>query len=343
MSQSGLMAFLLELQGANGGAIPVDVFMREALYHPERGYYTKNIRTVGRRGDFATSASLGRVLGQSIAGWIRSRKAEGMGRHVIEVGGGSGAMALTVLKAFSWIDRLGLSYHLVETSPVLRLEQQQLLKGFRISWHESLPDALQASAGKAMVFSNELIDAFPCKVFERRGGVWCEVCIHIDGNTLGEVLLHRPLPPAASALTQDFPDGQRVEVHAAAGEWMASWSACAREVDLLTIDYGSPIGTLYNRRPRGTLRAYFHQQQFSGGSVFHRFGKQDITADVNFSDLEHWGEKLGWKNVRLQSQGQFIREYVSARDIEQSPADAALADLSGAGDAFQVLHQRIER
>jgi SAM-dependent MidA family methyltransferase len=342
MIQSGLLEFLLELQAANGGVIPVDVFMREALYHPEYGYYTKNIRTVGRRGDFATSASLGRVLGQSIAGWIRSRKAEGMGRHVIEVGGGSGAMALTVLKAFSCFDRLWLSYHLVETSPVLRLEQQKLLKGFRVSWHESLPDALQASAGKAMVFSNELIDAFPCRVFERRDGTWCEVGVHIDGNTLGEVLLHRALPPAASALAYDFPDGQRVEVHASASDWMALWSASAREVDLLTIDYGSPIETLYHRRPRGTLRAYFHQQQCSGGSVFQRFGKQDITADVNFSDLEYWGEKLGWKTVRLQSQGQFIREHVSAHDIEHSPADAALADLSGVGDAFQVLHQRIE-
>jgi SAM-dependent MidA family methyltransferase len=195
--------------------------------------------------------------------------------------------------------------------------------------------------GVALVFSNELIDAFPCRVFERKVGQWFEVGIRIADGKVHEVLLERALPPASSALDLEVADGQRVEVHAAAGEWMASWSSAAKRVDLLTIDYGGEAAEIYDRRPRGTLRAYFHQQRFDGGAVYARFGKQDITADVNFTDLRLWGERLGWKTVRLESQGAFIRRMIPEKEIERSPADAALADLSGAGDAFRVLHQRI--
>jgi len=343
MSQSVLIDFLIGLQDRLGGVIPVDRFMREALYHPEFGYYSSNIRTVGRRGDFATSASLGTILGEAVAGWILRQVADGSGRDVIEVGAGSGAMARTVLGALGFWNRLKIKYHIVETSPVLRAEQQAALKGKRVSWHDSMDAALDAVSGRAMILSNELIDAFPCRVFERRDGVWCEVAIRIDGTSLAEVLIASELPPAASALGLEFAEGQRVEVHAAAGEWMASWSPRAHHVEMLTIDYGGPIEKLYYRRPRGTLRAYFHQQRFDGPSVFHRFGKQDITADVNFTDLQSWGEFLGWETRWMMTQGGFIGEFASRAKMIKIPADVALADLSGVGSAFQVLHQSIRR
>lgn len=343
MSHDGLIPFLLDLQEISGGVIPVDRLMREALYHPDYGYYSKNIRTVGRRGDFATSASLGRILGQAVAGWIQAQMALGMGNAVIEVGAGSGAMASTVLDSLSFWNRLRVRYHIVESSPVLQEEQMIALRGRRVHWHDSLGEALHAVSGRAIVFSNELIDAFPCRVFERRDGAWYEVAIRIDGGQLAEVLVTADLPPSASALEMDFPDTQRVEVHTAAGEWLASWAAHAKQVEMLTIDYGGLVDSLYHRRPRGTLRAYFHQQRFDGAAVFHRFGKQDITADVNFSDLQSWGERLGWKTRKLQTQGAFIREFTRPDAWEKNPADSALADLSGAGSAFQVLHQSMDQ
>lgn len=332
-----LLEFLAALQEECGGAIPVDVWMREALFHPELGYYAKTIRTVGRRGDFATSASLGSVLGGAIAGWIRSL---GERRDLIEVGAGTGALAGVVWKALGWRGRFGRRYHIVETSPVLRKEQRGVLGDRRFVWHESMAGALAACDGRAVIFSNELIDAFPCRVLERRGGKWLDVAVRIEDASVAEVLVERDLPPAASALALDFPDGQRVEVHASAGEWLATWAAGARDVEVLTIDYGDTAERLYHRRPRGTLRAYFHQQRFEGLAVFHRFGKQDMTADVNFSDLMAWGERLGLATVSLESQAEFIRRFGPAASSRESEADRALAEVSGVGDAFRVLWQR---
>ena len=43
---------------------------------------------------------------------------------------------------------------------------------------------------------------------------------------------------------------------------------------------------LYRRRPSGTLRAYAHHQRLEGREVYAGFGLRDLTADVNFSDLQ---------------------------------------------------------
>ena len=40
--------------------------MRMALYDQNDGYYTQNIRNVGRNGDFSTSATINNSLAKSI-------------------------------------------------------------------------------------------------------------------------------------------------------------------------------------------------------------------------------------------------------------------------------------
>jgi SAM-dependent MidA family methyltransferase len=103
---------------------------------------------------------------------------------------------------------------------------------------------------------------------------------------------------------------------------------------MLTIDYGDEMPALYRRRPRGTLRAYFHHQRFEGVEVWHRFGRQDITADVNFTDLRAWTERLGWRTRALETQADFLAAHGA---VHAGLHDAALADHTGAGGAFKVL------
>jgi SAM-dependent MidA family methyltransferase len=333
---SGALEFLLAVQAECGGAIPVERYIREALYHPEHGYYARNIRTVGRRGDFATSASLGEALGSAVARWLSQNRLPARGPwHVIEAGAGTGELARTVLRRLGLWRRRGLTYHIVETSPVLRDEQRKTLPQFRVRWHDSMPAALAACDGRAVIFSNELIDAFPCRLFERHDGAWIEIGVRIVDGRVQECAIDRA-PPASSAFDGEFADGQRVEVHTAAAEWFASWSGAVREARLLTIDYGDTTPALYHRRPRGTLRAYFHHQRTEGAEVYHRFGKQDLTADVNFTDLREWTERCGWRTVALTTQTEFLAAHGAVR---AGMHDAQLADHTGAGAAFKVLMQ----
>ena len=112
---------------------------------------------------------------------------------------------------------------------------------------------------------------------------------------------------------------------------------------MLTIDYGDVVDQLYHRRPNGTLRAYHHQQRIEGTRTYHHMGQQDLTADVNFSDLQIWVEQIGWKNARLETQRDFILRTIpqAKRLYGTDPAAQFLLHPEGAGEAFKVLEQWI--
>ena len=82
---------------------------------------------------------------------------------------------------------------------------------------------------------------------------------------------------------------------------MKELSNAWREGAMLSIDYGGTTGEIYERRPQGTLRAYRGQQRLTGAEAYELPGRQDITADVNFEDLESWARELGWKADGIKS------------------------------------------
>jgi len=95
---------------------------------------------------------------------------------------------------------------------------------------------------------------------------------------------------------------------------------------MITIDYGDLMPGLYHRRPAGTLRGYAHHQRLSGQEIYQAPGRLDLTADVNFSDLEKWGEDLGWKTTRHGTLAEFLPPANSPQFLE-------------AAKAFRVLEQ----
>ncbi|MDX2080751.1 MAG: SAM-dependent methyltransferase [Terrimicrobiaceae bacterium] len=319
---SPAVAFLRDLQDTCGGQIPFERFMQAALYHPEFGYYTTSIRQVGRHGDFSTWPSMDASPARALASWLRA----GRLRHTIEIGAGSGQLASSTLRHLGFLRRLRFHLHIVEISPILRKSQQQLLRPHRVTWHDSVTAALQATNGTADIYSNELIDAFPCRVFIRHLDTWKELALRIDDSTVQETTIDAELPES-TALALPAPDGSRVEVHSAARQWLADWRPHWKAGRLLTIDYGGSAPSIYHRRPHGTLRAYAHQQRLT--NVYSAFGKRDITADVNFDDVELWGRQL---QLRTTFRGSF-REFAAHQNLAIPPA------YEPAADAFFVLEQ----
>jgi SAM-dependent MidA family methyltransferase len=324
-----------------GGRATVAQFMAAALYHPEFGYYTRNIRTVGRVGDFSTSATLHPLLARAVARWSVEYGALTLGRGawaVIEIGAGTGELAWAVRNCLPLVTRWRTRLHVVETSPVLRARQRELL-GNGARWHDTVADALSACGGRALIYANELADAFPCAQLVRRGEAWRELFLVADGDAVREEegeIATRFDPRDFSVLRQPAADGQRVELHETHRAWQAAWLPRWRRGALLTVDYGDAAEHLYARRPRGTLRAYFHHQRLEGAEVYRRMGRQDMTADVNFSDLRAWGEAAGCRTEFLQTQAEFITSRVQPAG---SDAERMLLHPAGAGRAFKVLCQ----
>ena len=139
-------------------------------------------------------------------------------------------------------------------------------------------------------------------------------------------------------------DGQRCEVHWSYRDWQKKWLPQLIEGALLTIDYGARFPALYRQRPRGTARGYFQGVRLEGMEMYDRFGHQDLTCDINFTDLEHWGEAMGLSTVSITEQRAFLTEMLpSLKDSKLQQQDPALDFLMspyGAGKAFQALWQR---
>ena len=316
----------------SGETLRFDRFMELALHDPERGYYARRIRGVGRGGDFTTTPMLTPALGKAVAAWAAdAMKATGC-RDLIELGPGEGMLAEAMLAALPWWTRLRSRLHLVESSVPLRGKQRQRL-GNKVQCHASIADALAACGGNACIYSNEFADAFPVRRFRREETGWSE--LHVSP---AEEWRACPDLPDSSVFALPHPAGQVVEVADAYRKWLLDMIPHWRKGRMLTIDYGAEAGTLYHRRPRGSMRAYFMQQRLVGPEFYRIPGRQDLTADVNFSDLIRWPD-APMQTVRLCSQRDFLLPHADPAN----PADVHACDPDGAGAAFMVLDQELVR
>jgi SAM-dependent MidA family methyltransferase len=238
-------------------------------------------------------------------------------------------------------------YHIVEVSPALKKLQEDALAGLGVRWHDSINEALAAASGEALIFSNELVDAFPCSQVVRTGDQWSEVMVARSADGFEERFVpledRRLVDWRASAVARGdkFVEGQRCELHLDYAKWLGSFSNDFKNGWMLTIDYGDAIDRLYHRRPGGTLRGYSFHSMVQGLEIYERFGQQDLTADVNFTDLIAWGKTCGLVATGFETQRDFILRNLPGA-LKRERGDAALAFIlnpQGMGEAFKVLEQ----
>jgi SAM-dependent MidA family methyltransferase len=308
--------------------IPFDEFMRQALYDPHKGYYSRHIPGLGRRGDFTTVPVATNALASRIASWIEVARLETGCRDIIEIGPGEGQLTQAIRQHLPWLTRLRCRFHLVDISPPLRAAQQKRL-GKKARWHDSIQAALAACNGRALIYSNELVDAFPVRRFQNTSTGWRELGVLFTKNAAPrESLLPPASLPDSSAFSIPHPDGQVIEVHDSYRIWLESWIPLWNTGRMLTIDYGNTTDLLYHRQPLGTLRAYLLHQRITGPGTLENQGRQDLTADVNFTDLMQWTSR--WMNQQ---------QLANLRDFCGNDAPAWLREENGPGHAFLVLDE----
>ena len=298
--------------------------MARALHDPQHGYYARRIAAVGRRGDFTTAPMLSEAPARAIAAWAAKALRETSCRNLIEIGPGEGTLAAAVLKHLPWNIRWKTRLHLVETSTPLAGRQRELL-GRRAIWHRSTLDALAACGGHAIIYSNELVDAFPVRRFQKTTAGWQELAVHFDEHA-HESLLPPAELPESSGFLESHSVGQWIEVHDSYHKYLREWLPSWKSGRMLTIDYGATAENLYHRRPAGTVRAYLLQQRLEGPAIYQNPGRQDLTADVNFTDLQNWTQP--WiREQQLMTFGEFLQDHGLTTD-------------QGVASAFLVLDQQ---
>jgi SAM-dependent MidA family methyltransferase len=349
------------------GPIPFARFMELALYHPRYGYYTnpdQAIDRIGWAGDFYTSADVHAIFAQVLLKQIVQLDAL-LGHPspftVVEMGPGKGLLARDFLAACRALPDGAqglfqrLQYVLVERSPALQAVQRETVAGAevpagQVSWLDSLA-MLESDSVTGVLFSNELVDAFPVHrlriqphgareihVADRDGG-FCEVLHPLSTPALREAL-HRL---EAAGIT--LPDGATVEINLEAGRWMREVARVLKRGFVITVDYGHTAADLYSpERSRGTLLGYARHQ--TSENPYERIGLQDLTAHVDFSALATAGEEGGLEVTGFTNQMSFLIGLgveAMVQELEPGSAEAqAVAQLfrpNGMGTTFKVLVQ----
>lgn len=195
----------------------------------------------------------------------------------------------------------------------------------------------------SVVLSNELIDAFPVHVVEKRGERLYEVFVDVreDGGFC-EVLDEPSRPEVAGYLDmykvpwRTFEDGWRGEINLDALRWVRRTAGLMRKGFVLAIDYGDKAGALYTAwRRRGTLLCYY-KHQANARPLLHP-GEQDITAHVNFSALIDEGRRLGMRLHMFTTQRQWLQRMGIEEELERRRVtEFAEADTARATDRGQV-------
>ncbi|MGE0230032.1 MAG: class I SAM-dependent methyltransferase [Dehalococcoidia bacterium] len=316
------------------GRITFERFMALALGHPEHGYYSRRDFAWGAAGDFETSPEVHPVFGYL---WARQIAEcwEQMGRpasfDLVEAGAGSGALAVAML---TWLRERAPECASAARPMLLdghprRIEQQRerLAAHGLETEHALLGEWLgRDDDATGVIISNELFDALPVHLVERRGGVLHEW--YVTARDGGSFTFE--LGPASTRATEEYferlgvwpGDHCRAEVSLVAPSLMRSLAGRLRRGYLLTVDYGYEAPSLFaSWRRMGTLMAFRgHSPQPDPLALP---GLTDLTAHVDFTSLAAAGADAGFEAAPLVSQAEALMALGIGEALEGARARAA--------------------
>jgi SAM-dependent MidA family methyltransferase len=195
---------------------------------------------------------------------------------------------------------------------------------------------------RGVFLSNELVDALPFHVLEKRDGKVWELYVDDSGAPVLGELSTRALAPHAQAVALTLEEGQRHAVSLEARSWLTEVAGRLECGYLATIDYGKRLAAGDINAPRSYRRHTVDDR------ILAAPGARDLTAPVDFSALVSEGERLGLATASFTSMARFLLDcglldWLPAGSDAATVTDRArlktLVHPEGMGEAFKVLVQ----
>ncbi|MDP9482116.1 MAG: SAM-dependent methyltransferase [Chloroflexota bacterium] len=304
------------------GRITFARFMDLALYDSELGYYRGRAERAGRAGDFLTAPETHPIFGAAIARQLDEiwRRMDRPARFVLrEYGAGSGTLAVAILDALAGRGRLGrvagspglaaaIRYAPVEVNPHRRAELSSRITAAGSG--AALELELETDRPEAgAVVANEFLDALPVhRVVGRGAGALAELFVGWDGTGFVELAGEPSTPALARRFAEQgivLAEGARAEVCLELDGWIGRVAQGLTRGAVVVVDYGHPAADLYGpARAAGTLLAYSGHRVHDDWAL--AVGRQDLTAQVDFSALERAASAAGLTPLGLTTQAEFL-------------------------------------
>ena len=305
-------AFMRGEIAAAGGDLSFAEFMQHALYAPALGYYAAGATKFGAAGDFVTAPEVSPIFGRVLARQSAEVLAATGDAGIIELGAGSGRLAVDMLRALAEWDALPARYSILEVSADLRERQESLLRAevpellSQVDWLDRLP-----RAHRGVIVANEVIDALPVERFRCEGGAVRQLRVATDGS--GFRIVEAPAPAklgnAVEAIEEQLgvrlPDGYVSEVSLGMAGWLQEVGACLEHGVALLLDYGVTRREYYApERIGGWLRCHFRHHAHADPLIL--VGVLDLTAWVDFTAVAEAGLDCGLDVAGYSTQAQFL-------------------------------------
>jgi len=313
--------------------LPFDRFMEIALYAPGLGYYVAGAHKFGREGDFVTAPELSPLFGVCLARQCAAVLETG-GEGVIEFGGGSGRLALSVMQTLRAAGFRDFRYAILELSPELRARQAALIEReapelfAQIEWWQGPP----ARPWHGTLLANEIVDAIPVSSFELQEGRILERGVGLD-PTENLVWRARPAPaPLAKAVRatlplppSEYPQDWSSEINLRLPAFLTDLNRFVARGAVVLADYGYPRAEFYHPdRAQGTLQCYYRHRVHA--DPLWMPGIQDITAAVDFTAVAEAADEAGWSVAGFAEQAQYLMDCgitdLLAADMRSLPEEA---------------------
>ena len=314
------------------GAITFHDFMAAALYDEQAGYYCGERQRWGREGDYRTSPERSALFAATFANYF-SRRFRQLGSPaswvVFEAGAGSGEFAEGVLETLQRrapeVFR-ATRYVIDELSPTSREMAAARLGRFGSQVEFArLADLDRIPIG--VIFSNELLDAFPVHRVTVRSGKLAEFFVDINEAGTFEWRIQEPSTPDLENYFAGLPhileEGQSAEVNLGAREWIRAAGEKLTRGFLVTVDYGNTAAELLSSsiRPQGTLRGFSRHQFIE--DLLAAPGGHDITSSVNWSVIMQTGVSVGLETVTFERQDHFLMSEGLLDELELRVSESA--------------------
>ena len=345
-----LVDFIAQRIANSGGWIPFAEYMSLALYAPGLGYYSAGARKFGSGGDFITAPELTPIFAQCLAAQAMQALAATGGGEIMELGAGSGRLAVDMLLELQRLDSLPERYCILDLSPDLRQRQRALLQVEapdllgRVEWLDALPERITG-----FIVGNEVLDAMPVHLVHWQAGVASER--GVAWSSTGFEFQDRPLPAgalldAAHGLPITGPD-YLSEINLAAPALVRSLADRLESGLIVFLDYGFPQAEYYHPdRSAGTLMCHYRHRAFD--EPFFLPGLTDITAHVDFTAVADAALAAGLAVLGYASQANFLIncgvlvglerfEPGSLNYLKQTAAVQKLIQPSEMGELFKVI------
>jgi len=295
-----------------GGAISFAEYMHHALYAPGFGYYAAGASKFGEAGDFITAPEASSLFGHLIARQCALLLADAVSPRVLEIGAGSGRLAVDILGKLQALDALPESYDILEVSADLQERQRAVILenlpelAGKVRWLDAWP-----RRDYGIVIANEVLDALPVERFTIGVDGVEQHCV-VNGAD-GFLIARRPAPAslalAVAAIENDLgralPQGYTSEACLALPHWIGDLAGVLDKGMVLLFDYGVSRHEYYAaERSTGWLRCHFRHHAHDDALRFP--GIQDITAWVDFTAVANAAVASGLDVAGFVTQAQFM-------------------------------------